>query len=237
MSARYPDPDPSDPWARPQNRPAYPGRSGSGTDSETEFGSGWGLPGSGQPSWGTPTYPPYAARPPIVTARDLGAGLVVIALSAVLGVATGFAWLALAPKLELVVRGDSAVPARPEGEALIGVDGTFALIVIGAGVLCAIIAYLWQRRRSIGVVCALAAGGALAAKLAAYVGQWAGPAALATHRGDPDGTVFTHPLILRATGVILLWPIAALLVYLALTLLFDHEDRRRGDGGWYHRPW
>jgi hypothetical protein len=232
MSARYPDPDPAEPWAAPVTRPPSPGLSG----AENDHGDGWGPTGSSRPDWGMASYPPFAGRPPIVTVRDLWAALSVIVLSAALGIAAGFVWIAAAPKLQLEVRGDAAIPVRPEGEALIGIDGTFALIAIGGGVLCAIAAYLWLRR-GIGVVCALVAGGALAAWLAAYVGGWAGPAALATHRGDPDGTVFTQPLDLRATGVILLWPIAALLVYLLLMLVFDHEERPRGDGGWSDRPW
>ena len=231
MSARYPDSDPADPWA-PVTRPPAPGLPG----AESDHIAGWGATGSSRPDWSMASYPPFAGRPPIVTVRDLWAALVVIALSAALGVAAGFVWIAVAPKLELEVRGDTAIPIRPEGEALIGIDGTFALIAIGAGVLCAIAAYLWLRR-GIGVVCALVVGGALAAWLASYVGRWAGPAALATHRGQPDGTVFTQPLDLRATGVILLWPIAALLIYLLLMLLFDHDERPRGDGGWSDRRW
>src|SRR5262245_61871280 len=231
MSARYPDSDPADPWATPP-RPSYQGLPG----AETDRGDGWGPAGGNRSDWGMPSYPPFARRPPIVTARDLWAALVVLVLSAGLGVAAGFIWTVVAPKLELEVRGDAAIPVRPEGEALIGIDGTFALIAIGGGVLCAIIAYV-RLRRGIGVVCALVAGGALAAWLASYVGRWAGPAALATHRGDPDGTVFTQPLDLRATGVLLLWPIAALLVYLLLLLVLDHEERPRGDGGWSGRPW
>ena len=232
MSARYPDPDPADPWTPVSRPPGYQGPAG----AETDHGDGWAPAGSSRPGWGMPSYPPFTARPPIVTARDLSAALIVIVVSAALGIAAGFVWIAVAPKLELEVQGDTAIPVRPEGEALIGIDGTFALIAIGGGVLCAIAAYLWLRR-GIGVVCALVAGGWLAAWLAAKVGGWAGPAALATHRGDPDGTVFTQPLDLRATGVVLLWPIAALLVYLLLTLLFDHEERPRGDGGWSQRPW
>ena len=231
MSARYPDSDPADPWAAPATRPPEPGLA----DPETDQPDGWVAAGSNRPDWSMASYPPFAGRPPIVTVRDLWAALGVIVMCTALGVAAGFVWIAVAPKLRLEVRGDAAIPVQPEGEALIGIDGTFALIAIGAGVLCAIAGYLWLRR-GIGVVCALVAGGALAAWLAAQVGRWAGPAALATHRGDPDGTVFTQPLDLRATGVILLWPIAALLVYLFLTLVFDHEERPRGDGGWSDRP-
>jgi len=228
MSARYPEPDPADPWAAPRFQPGYSSQPGAGTE--------WGTAGASGPDWGMPSYPPFAGRPPIATSRDVLAALGVVVLSLAVGVAVAYGWLAFAPKLELVVRGDTAVPVGLEGEALVGLDGTFAMLAAGAGVLCAVIAFLWQRRRSIGVVIGLAAGGAAAAQLAAYLGGLIGPAALSMHRGDPDGAVFTHPLELRATGVILLWPIAALLVYLALTLLFDHDERRRGDGGWYTRP-
>src|SRR5262245_48684637 len=205
MSARYPDSDPADPWATPP-RPSYQGLPG----AETDRGDGWGPAGGNRSDWGMPSYPPFARRPPIVTARDLWAALVVLVLSAGLGVAAGFIWTVVAPKLELEVRGDAAIPVRPEGEALIGIDGTFALIAIGGGVLCAIIAYV-RLRRGIGVVCALVAGGALAAWLASHVGRWAGPAALATHRGDPATRPPRHrrtPAVAdrRATG---LPPVAA----------------------------
>jgi len=148
MSARYPDSDPADPWAAPATRPPEPGLA----DPETDQPDGWVAAGSNRPDWSMASYPPFAGRPPIVTVRDLWAALGVIVMCTALGVAAGFVWIAVAPKLQLEVRGDAAVPVQPEGEALIGIDGTFALIAIGAGVLCAIAGYLWLRR-GIGVVC------------------------------------------------------------------------------------
>ncbi|MCI0688755.1 MAG: hypothetical protein L0Y54_16190 [Sporichthyaceae bacterium] len=224
MTARFPDQDPSDPWSQPSYQQPWPAR------PEADAGRAGGQPGG----YGWPDQSAYWARPPLLTRADLSAALIVTAMSLVSGVAAGFAWHAFAPKIEMVVRGDSAIPAQPEGEALIGVDGRFGLIAAGAGVLGAIVAFLWFRRRSIGVVCALLAAGYLAARLAAYVGGWLGPDALSTHLGEPDGTRFLLPLQLRATGVMLLWPIAALLVYLALTLLFDRDDRPPEDG-WNQR--
>jgi hypothetical protein len=55
------------------------------------------------------------------------------------------------------------------------------------------------------------------------VGQALGPGPIDSHRGVPDGSTFDGPLDLRAEGVLLIWPIAALLAVLVLTVIFDRE--------------
>jgi hypothetical protein len=55
------------------------------------------------------------------------------------------------------------------------------------------------------------------------LGQALGPAPIDSHRGAPNGSSFDGPLDLRADGVLLIWPIAALLAVLLLTVIFDRE--------------
>lgn len=139
----------------------------------------------------------------------------ITAAVAALGVAGGFAWAAIAPRVAVVVTGHGAAQVvNPETKAFIAADGWFCIIGAAGGLLAAVIGYLVAVRR-----CgAVAAAGLILGGLAASIVQWRvgrniGPAsfrsALLTSR---TGTVLHAPLSLRAHAALLVWPLASALV-------------------------
>ena len=73
---------------------------------------------------------------------------------------------------------------------------------------------------------ALALGGLLGSLLAWGIGEWFGPTddVVAHARAVGEGVTFDAPLELKATGAVLAWPVAAMVVHLALTALFGPRD-------------
>ncbi|WJV49347.1 DUF2567 domain-containing protein [Streptomyces flavofungini] len=142
------------------------------------------------------------------------------------GVLLGLLWLWLAPSVPLIADKTTVYLKDTEGEQAIGVDGTFALLGLGFGLLSAVVVFLVRRRGGIPLVVGLAAGGLLGAVLAWKVGVWVGPETdVAAHARDVGaGVVFDAPMELKAKGVLLAWPVAAMVVQLVLTGLFGPRD-------------
>jgi hypothetical protein len=152
---------------------------------------------------------------------------VVVAVAvAVLGVLLGVLWAWLAPKVPLISDGKAVFLKNSEGEEAIGADGTFILLALAFGVVTALAVFLFRRSGGIALVLALAVGGLLGSVLAWRVGLLIGPdddvVAAALKAGK--GVTFDAPLKLAAKGALLAWPVAGMIVHLALTALFGPRD-------------
>ncbi len=152
----------------------------------------------------------------------VAASLAVVGGTALLGVAGGFVWGALAPRVGLVITGPGAAAiANPETSAFIATDGAFCLVCLAGGVLSGLAGYLFAVRRwgplpMAGVL----AGAVAAAFLARWVGQQDGLAMfhhlLATL---PAGARLHGPVTLGAASALTFGPLAAALVAGGLTAL------------------
>ncbi|MCC5478181.1 AAA family ATPase [Streptomyces sp. NPDC059680] len=159
--------------------------------------------------------------------RDAAVITVAMALA---GVLLGLLWWWLAPHVPLV--GDVADKSwvvylkDSEGEQAVGVDGTFALLGLGFGLVGAVAVFLLRRRGGVPVVVALGLGALLGSVVAWRLGMWLGPTSdvLAHARQVGKGVTFSAPLKLGAKGALLAWPLGALLVHLGLTALFGPRD-------------
>ncbi|MER7484670.1 AAA family ATPase [Streptomyces sp. NPDC126497] len=146
------------------------------------------------------------------------------------GVLLGVLWWWLAPRVPYVgnVIGDTWVVylKDSEGEQGIAVDGTFALLALGLGVVSALAVFLVRRRGGVPLVVGLGVGGLLGSVLAWRLGMWLDPAqdAIAQARSVGKGVAFDAPLKLGAKGALLAWPFAALVLHLGLTALFGPRD-------------
>lgn len=145
---------------------------------------------------------------------------------AVTGVLLGLLWVWLAPRVPLIADDKAVFLKDTEGEEAIGADGTFILLALGFGVVCATIVFLLRRRGGIPLVAGLAVGGLLGSWLAWRVGVWLGPTqdVVAAARAAGKGVVFDAPLKLNAKGALLAWPVAAMGAHLGLTALFGPRD-------------
>ncbi|GLW63182.1 hypothetical protein Arub01_14260 [Actinomadura rubrobrunea] len=157
---------------------------------------------------------------------------VVTVLVALLGVPAGLLWARLAPDVTYVVFRGQVLPADPEGQGPIAVDGTFALVGAAAGLICGLLAYLaGGRGNDIPLLFGLALGGLAAALLAWRVGHQVGLAEYERAlRGAPDGRTVTGVADLRATGVLVFWPLLAVAAYGAAEAVVRRLPGA-GDGG------
>ncbi|MFE7131490.1 DUF2567 domain-containing protein [Streptomyces sp. NPDC057638] len=153
-------------------------------------------------------------------------GLVVTAAVTVLGVAMGLLWLWLAPRVPMVSDGRAVFLENSEGEQAAGADGTFALLGVGFGALSALGVFLYRRRGGWILVAGLALGSVLGALLAYFTGSWLGPTDdIAAHaKAVGRGVTFDGPLRLGAEGVLLVWPLVAMVTHLLLTALAGPRD-------------
>ncbi|MYT70526.1 hypothetical protein K377_00850 [Streptomyces sp. PsTaAH-137] len=157
---------------------------------------------------------------------ELREAVVVFVGVAVFGLLLGVLWLWLAPRVPLVSDSTAVYLKDSEGEQAIGIDGTFALLGLAFGAVTALLVFLWRRRGGIGIVVALALGALLGGVIAWRFGIWLGPTRdVAAHAKElGKGVVFDAPLELKAKGALLAWPLAAMVVHLALTGLFGPRD-------------
>lgn len=160
--------------------------------------------------------------------RSDAAGFAIALVASVLAAqAAGLVWAALAPQLSLAgIAAGSQVPFRAE----VGADGWFLVVTATAGVLAALVAVL-AGARGPGTLAGLATGGLLGALVAARVGglathehtmamvQALGVSVARLHRFGIDPF-----LQVRAQGVLVAWPLAAVVAYAAGVAL---STRRR----------
>jgi hypothetical protein len=157
--------------------------------------------------------------------------VVIIAGSVLLGAPAGLLWSKVAPRLTVTFEAQG--PTAPDLEstkAFIGADASYLLVMLALGLLCGGLAWLFARRSGPWTVAALAAGGVLAALVAARVGLVSGShGSLAALR---QGTVGHAPVDLylggplpgqltgdvphlRAPWAAVAWPVGAMVAFLA----------------------
>ncbi|GAA3233874.1 hypothetical protein GCM10010468_66680 [Actinocorallia longicatena] len=134
---------------------------------------------------------------------------------ALLGVVAGLLWAWTAPRSPYLIYQHKAWMAEPDGESLISADGHLAVIVVILGLLSGGVAYLLAgRRNDLALITGLATGGAAGSLVGWAIGHRFGLAAFEEAvRTAPDGTRVDGALSLGAHGVVLLWPLAALIVF------------------------
>jgi hypothetical protein len=185
--------------------------------------------------------------------RRLGVEALVAFVAAVvvaaLGIPLGALWAALAPHAPALMTTEGPVYAEPEAEYLVGAEGWYVFLTLGAGILVAALAWaLLRRYRGVLVLLALGLGGTGAGVLAFWFGHRQGHAhakELVAH-GAP-GTHFSLPVNLRvgqyglwhhwlpyARGDVLFLAIAAILVYVLLAGFSPYPSLRapRGPQSW-----
>ncbi|GGV26261.1 hypothetical protein GCM10010495_47780 [Kitasatospora herbaricolor] len=180
-----------------------------------------------------------APRRPLPPELRIGALTVLVCL--LLGFVMAGLWVWLAPQVPLLVKGNRILYADPEGEQRAGADAVFALIGLGAGVVTALGAFLLTRRRGGGIAVAvgLTVGGLAGSLIAWRLGIRLGPTAdvIAHARQVGDGHRFTDALRLGAKGALLVWPMTAMVLLLALSAAFGKREQDPPpywEGG--HRP-
>ncbi len=157
-----------------------------------------------------------------------------LAGSAVLGVAAGLIWAAVAPRavLQEIGPGEAEV-VNAESHAFIVADAWFCLIVALGGVITGVVGYRLLVRRADWIAAAgLILGAVAAGFLTLWVGENIGLGTyshlLATSR---DGAFFHASLGLGAKSALAFWPgLTSVVLLLAEYGGFRHVDRRAETG-------
>lgn len=168
-------------------------------------------------------------------ARPAPALFVLPALGAVLlGVPAGLLWTVSAPRAEVLLTAGGTVYAHPQPSAVIAADGWFAVLAGVTGLACGIALYVVGRRhlrgrmREVAALGGLTFGGLLGSLTAAHVGRLvAMPAFQERIRTAPPGANVPALLELQATGLVVLWPIAAVVVFTACLAAGTARGRQR----------
>jgi hypothetical protein len=154
----------------------------------------------------------------------------VIAGTALLGVAAGFGWAAIAPRALVVVIGrGSADVVNPESSAFIAADGWFVLLTAAGGLVSGLAGYLLAvRRAGPPAMAGVLAGGLAASLIAQWIGQRSGVAAFNHSLAvAQSGTLLHEPLMLGGLGSLMFWPIVAGLAAGGIELIKMLGERRR----------
>ena len=190
--------------------------------SETERAaqpSPWASPDPRPTAGGTPfgTAPPSRA-PATPLWHDVRAGLLTVAVTVLVGAPVGLLWAALAPHVTVEVTGDDVQVLDTYRDGFIAVDAWFLAAVVVAGLVGGVLTWWLGAAHGPAVVLALAVGGLAAAWISGRVG---GLVDHLTVRQILASGVQGHREIavqLRSTSALLGWPIASLLVFLALSV-------------------
>jgi hypothetical protein len=167
-------------------------------------------------------------------AGQLRIGIVATLVMAALGVPAGLLWTAVAPRTTYVIAGGKAIIGDPESQALIAADGWFAVLTALAGLACGVVAYvLAGRYRETGLLAALGVGGAAAGLVAWWVGSMVGRSSFQHQlRTARDGTTAKGALDLHAAGVVIAWPLIAIVVFGLLEALDVARRESRAAAGY-----
>jgi hypothetical protein len=142
----------------------------------------------------------------------VGAVAAVLVGTALLGVAAGFAWAAVAPRaLAVVVSRGSADVVNPETNAFIAADGWFTLLTAIGGVISGLLGYLFAvRRHGPLAMAAVLVGGLPAALIAMWIGQQSGNSSF-NHaiQAGRSGVLAHAPLSLGGIGALAFWSLFA----------------------------
>jgi hypothetical protein len=159
----------------------------------------------------------------------LAAFAAALAGSAVLGVAAGLIWAAVAPRalLQEVGHGEAQL-VNAESSAFILADAWFCLISALGGAITGVVGYRLLVRRAGWIATAgLVLGAVAASLLALWTGENIG---LGTYHHllatSPDGTLFHASLVLGAKSALAFWPGLT-----SLILLLAEYGARRPDYG------
>jgi hypothetical protein len=172
----------------------------------------------------------HVARNAVEWRAALVPSLAVVAGTALLGVAGGYLWAAVAPRVAIVVVGRGAADlVNSETSAFIAADGWYCVTCLVGGVISGLLGYwLVVRRHGPVAMAGVLIGGLAAGLITLWIGEQSGLATfhhlLATL---PVGAHMRARLTLGSRSAIAFWPLAAGLVAGGIEVISAMRDRRR----------
>lgn len=156
-------------------------------------------------------------------------------VSVAAGFIVGALWIMIAPHELMKVYGGKAYPETYQPQGFIADDGTLAALLVGVGLIVTITLMMRLPDRPLRVLGLGVSSGLLVGVIAALVGTRLGRTDLA-HLApiSADGALLEAPITLRATAVLLLWPLITAALVTSDTLIASvrvSRARRRASAG------
>jgi hypothetical protein len=150
--------------------------------------------------------------------------VVVVVALALLGIAAGGLWIAVAPRLPFqVVKAGQAVRLESESEVFVADDGWYFLITLAIGLLAGVLAWLPRSGRGWLMPVALAVGGVAGALVTWVFGEWLTPPLTAGGLQQVGATVLFQ-VRLKAQASVVTEAFAAVVAYLVLAGFAKRDD-------------
>ena len=160
----------------------------------------------------------FAPPPPASRWRGARTALAVLLGSTVLGVPVAFVWMLVSPRVPGRVTAEGVILAIPETKAFIAGDAVFLIVGIVAGTVLGLLTWAYARAGGVRTVVALAVGGLLGSLVAEQVAERLTRRSFDSAVADAAlGDAVDRFLRLGARGVLVGWPVAALIAFLVLT--------------------
>jgi hypothetical protein len=163
-------------------------------------------------------------QPPVTGAARLVGELVLAAV--VLGLVAATLWSNLAPDIQGELTATGVRVGIAQARRQFGVDGWFAVVAAGGGLVLGTVVFARHRSRPVGALVVLAVAGLVAAAVQWSVGVLLGPEPVGERAAElPAGTSISMPLELNAPAALLGWPIAAVVGALLVAAFLDDRER------------
>jgi hypothetical protein len=144
----------------------------------------------------------------------------------VLGLVAAVLWSNLAPDIQGELTATGVRIGTAQARRQFGVDGWFAVVAAGGGLVLGTIVFARHRSRPVGALVVLAVAGLVAAAVQWSVGVLLGPAPVDEPTAElPAGSSISLPLELNAPAVVLIWSIAAVVGALLVAAFLDDRER------------
>ena len=169
--------------------------------------------------------------------RAVVVACLIIAGSAVVGLAAGLTWAAAAPRVVYQVytlKPPTAYAVNPETSAFIAADGWYCLLAVIGGALIGLAGYLFGVRRYGPVpMAAIVIGATGAAFLTEWLGHQLSGAPGFNHllATSKPGTLLHAPISLGSQGALAFWPLVAAAVAGGIELIGVLRVRHEADYG------
>ena len=173
------------------------------TTTAPAFGTSYALPLRARPSW----------------RGDAFAGVLAAVVTVLAGAPVGLLWALVAPRVDVVVQGESVSLAMPGSSEFIAGDAYFLVAVTLAGVVGGLVAWRLGREHGPGVVVGLAVGGLAAAYVAQVAGEQVGLEDVRQAVAAGQQGALELSLRMRANVAMVGWPVGALVAWIAASAL------------------
>ncbi|HVF19032.1 MAG TPA: DUF2567 domain-containing protein [Mycobacteriales bacterium] len=151
--------------------------------------------------------------------------LAVAAALLLLGAPAGILWAKVSPRVAVSFSAQGPELVHPESSEFFATEASFLIVMAVVGLVTGAAVWRFARRRGVAVPVGIAVGALLAGAVARAVGgRVVVDERLAQVCRQASCDIYDGTLHVRSPGLVVVWGVAALAVFIALTALLDPGD-------------